>query len=300
MKKLSNFLIHSIFKLSRMFKCTVFVALTIAAIFLVYAKSEEVTAPASEQTMNVVSTDNLASAENIEHDESIRLNEIEERNTNISTSKLYRFSDTIMLYSSQNSTSAALFQKSPKYYIDVEKNVQEEPASETLQETQAVETEKPVESPKPTQSENPAPAAPTEPSASENTTSSSSSSVQEAPAPQPDPVPENSNVITTSSGETLRYKQVLDMRATAYTYSYNGLDITASGAPVQVGIVSADFSVIPMNSRVYIVAADGSWEYGLAVVGDTGVSGNTIDLFFETKDECIIFGVKNAIVYVLE
>ncbi|MBQ1376142.1 MAG: hypothetical protein IIY69_07655, partial [Clostridia bacterium] len=30
------------------------------------------------------------------------------------------------------------------------------------------------------------------------------------------------------------------------------------------------------------------------------IKGNRIDLFLETKDECILFGVRDARVYILE
>ena len=55
-----------------------------------------------------------------------------------------------------------------------------------------------------------------------------------------------------------------------------------------------------MGTKVYIVSAYGDWEYGIAVVGDTGVKGNKIDLFYNTYDECIQFGRRDAIVYILE
>ena len=99
-------------------------------------------------------------------------------------------------------------------------------------------------------------------------------------------------------GTTYTYSKVLSMTATAYTFN-SGANITASGAPAQVGIVAADLSYLPMGTIVYIVSASGSWEYGYAVVGDTGVSGATIDLFFNTYDECIQFGVRDALVYVI-
>ena len=99
-------------------------------------------------------------------------------------------------------------------------------------------------------------------------------------------------------GTVYTYSKVLNMTATAYTFN-SGANITASGAPAQVGIIAADLSYLPMGTVVYIVSASGSWEYGYAVVGDTGVSGAMVDLFYNTYDECIQFGVRDALVYVI-
>jgi 3D (Asp-Asp-Asp) domain-containing protein len=53
---------------------------------------------------------------------------------------------------------------------------------------------------------------------------------------------------------------------------------------------------------MYIEAADGSWIYGYATAEDCGggIKGDKIDLFFDTYDECIQFGVRKAVVYILE
>ncbi len=106
--------------------------------------------------------------------------------------------------------------------------------------------------------------------------------------------------ITTSSGETYSYSDVIEMTATAYTYSGNEQDITSSGMRVAVGIVAVPRGTIPAGTRVFIKSIyDGSWEYGVAVVGDT-CGSNVIDLFMESYDECIQFGVRSALVYILD
>lgn len=102
--------------------------------------------------------------------------------------------------------------------------------------------------------------------------------------------------ITTASGQTYEYTKVLSMKATAYSYSAGSK--TASGAPVQVGVVAALPSTLPQGTRVYIVTDDGKYTYGPAVVGDTP-GGDIIDLFYETEEECDRFGVRQAKVYVL-
>ena len=68
------------------------------------------------------------------------------------------------------------------------------------------------------------------------------------------------------------------------------------------GVIAVDPNVIPLGTRLYVEAADGSWTYGYCVAGDTGgaIKGNKIDLFFDTAAEVKKFGVRNARVYILE
>ena len=110
-----------------------------------------------------------------------------------------------------------------------------------------------------------------------------------------------SGTVTTFSGSTLKYKNVLDVTATAYTTERTSDKITATGKVARVGLVAVDPKVIPLGTKMYIVSADGkSWSYGTAVAADTGVKGNKVDLFFDTYNECISFGRRKAKVYILE
>ncbi len=106
--------------------------------------------------------------------------------------------------------------------------------------------------------------------------------------------------VTTLNGETLHYSSRIEMTATAYTYNAvsNSTNTTSSGVPAQVGVVAALPSTLPEGTLVYIAATDGSWEYGLAVVGDRPAH-NIIDLFMEDRDECLQFGVRSCDVYIL-
>ena len=104
----------------------------------------------------------------------------------------------------------------------------------------------------------------------------------------------------TLSGEEFEYTQAISMTATAYTAELQTNKLTASGSVAQVGLVAADLSVLPLGTRLYIVANDGSWEYGFAVVGDTGVKNKILDLYYDTYEECINFGARAATVYVLK
>lgn len=106
--------------------------------------------------------------------------------------------------------------------------------------------------------------------------------------------------LTFTSGATLSYSKVLNMSATAYTTGYDGVGtITATGTTVRHGTVAVDPKVIPLGSRLYIVASNGSVVYGMAVAEDTGVRGNRIDLYHDTYNQCINFGRRDCTVYVL-
>ncbi len=103
---------------------------------------------------------------------------------------------------------------------------------------------------------------------------------------------------TISRGAEYRYSQCLTVTATAYCSGTH----TATGMRVRYGVVAVDPRVIPLGSRLYIEAADGSWIYGTAVAADTGgaIKGNKIDLYVESYSEAIKFGRRTAKVYVLE
>lgn len=109
--------------------------------------------------------------------------------------------------------------------------------------------------------------------------------------------------VKTSRG-TFRVKNILNMKATAYTLSYydtgkrpgdRDYGITASGMRARVGVIAVDPRVIPLGSRLYVEG------YGYCIAGDTGgaIKGNRIDLFFNTSSECSRFGVQMKKVYIL-
>jgi 3D (Asp-Asp-Asp) domain-containing protein len=111
---------------------------------------------------------------------------------------------------------------------------------------------------------------------------------------------DGSGTLTLKDGTVLNYSGVRTMTATAYTTGHDGVGTrTASGTAVHVGTVAVDKSVLPLGTRMYIVAG-GSVVYGLAVAEDTGVKGNKIDLFYDTYDECIQFGRRTCTVYILQ
>lgn len=112
---------------------------------------------------------------------------------------------------------------------------------------------------------------------------------------------DGSGTLTLTDGSTLSFSGVKSMTATAYTAGHGGADYTtATGTLVDVGTVAVDKSVIPLGTKLYIVAADGSVVYGTAVAEDTGVRGNIIDLYYDTYQQCINFGRRTCNVYILK
>lgn len=111
---------------------------------------------------------------------------------------------------------------------------------------------------------------------------------------------EEGGTLTLSNGETLRFTRAVSMTATAYTAGHGGVGTrTASGTAVRRGVAAVDPSVIPLGAKLYVVA-NGGVVYGEAAAEDTGVRGNRIDLYHDTYQECIQFGRRSCMVYILE
>lgn len=111
---------------------------------------------------------------------------------------------------------------------------------------------------------------------------------------------DGSGVITLENGETVTFSETRTMRGTAYSTGGSVGTRTASGTTVQVGVVAVDRSVLPLGTKVFVMSNDGAYVYGFAVAEDTGVRGNTIDLYMNTNSECIQFGVRECTVYILD
>ena len=110
-------------------------------------------------------------------------------------------------------------------------------------------------------------------------------------------------VIVTADGQVLTYSKTGQFKATAYTHTDAGCDMTtATGTTVHIGTVAVDPKVIPYGTRMFIVTNDGAYVYGISTAEDCGaaIKGNRLDLYFPTYDECIIFGVHMATVYFLD
>ncbi|MBQ4528625.1 MAG: G5 domain-containing protein [Clostridia bacterium] len=112
------------------------------------------------------------------------------------------------------------------------------------------------------------------------------------------------------NGQIVPYKQMITCSATAYDLSFEscgkypgdpGYGITASGTYAKLGTVAVDPRVIPLGTKMYIVSTDGSYVYGYCTAEDTGgaIKGNKVDLFYNTRSECMQFGRRSVNVYIL-
>lgn len=90
----------------------------------------------------------------------------------------------------------------------------------------------------------------------------------------------------------------MSVESTAYTKFENGDElggrkwgnITASGVPVQYGVIAVDTDVIPFGTEVYIPSLN-----KVFVALDTGsaIKGNMIDVYFDTLHKCVDWGRKH-------
>ena len=104
------------------------------------------------------------------------------------------------------------------------------------------------------------------------------------------------------TGEVLTYTHKDTVRATAYTHTDAGCDlITATGSTVHRGTVAVDPRFVPYGTRMFIIANDGSYVYGVAEAEDCGgaIKRDRMDLYFPTYEECIAFGWRRCTVYFL-
>jgi uncharacterized protein YabE (DUF348 family) len=102
-------------------------------------------------------------------------------------------------------------------------------------------------------------------------------------------------------GDPVPYGKVFKAKATAY-WAVNGVGktYTASGRLAVRNIegystIAVDPSVVPYGTKLFVE------NYGFAIAADTGTAivGNTIDVYFNTKQEALNWAVKYVNVYVL-
>lgn len=107
--------------------------------------------------------------------------------------------------------------------------------------------------------------------------------------------------IILSTGEVLTYTDTMTVGATAYYCEPWERGITYSGTKARVGEIAVDPSVIPLGTRMFIISNDGAYVYGIAVAEDTGylIDGTRVDLYFNTREECVEFGYRQCTVYFL-
>jgi len=108
--------------------------------------------------------------------------------------------------------------------------------------------------------------------------------------------------ITLPTGEVLTYTHKDTVEATAYTHTDEGCDMTtATGTTVRWGTVAVDPSRIPYGTRMFIIANDGSYVYGIATAEDCGgdIKGDRMDLYMPTYQQCREFGRRRCTLYFL-
>lgn len=103
------------------------------------------------------------------------------------------------------------------------------------------------------------------------------------------------------TGEVLTYTDTMSVGATAYYCEPWERGITYSGTKARVGEIAVDPSVIPLGTRMFIISDDGAYVYGIAIAEDTGylIDGTRVDLYFNTREECVEFGYRECTVYFL-
>lgn len=129
--------------------------------------------------------------------------------------------------------------------------------------------------------------------------------------PQKETVEKGTAQFVATARGNLRIKKSIQMTATAYdaTFESTGKNpgdkyygITRSGTKVRPGVVAVDPRVIPLGTKLYVKALDGSADYGFASAEDTGgaIKGNRIDLYFESPKDVKRYGKRKVQVYILE
>ncbi len=97
----------------------------------------------------------------------------------------------------------------------------------------------------------------------------------------------------TVNGNDYQYSSEITLRATAYTHT--GC-CTATGIMPYRGIIAVDPNVIPLGTKLYIEG------YGFALAADTGgaIKGNRIDLFMNSYNDAINWGIRDTKAYILK
>lgn len=110
-----------------------------------------------------------------------------------------------------------------------------------------------------------------------------------------------SSVKFDSSGKPTNYKKIITGTATAYGPKDG--TATSTGKTAKPGYVAVDPDVIPYGTKMYIVSADGKYNYGYAIAADTGGAARSgriiVDLFFSSNSACYDFGRRQVKIYIL-
>ena len=180
--------------------------------------------------------------------------------------------------------------------VETERTVVSEEVIEPAQNRIMAQGTKPT--PTPTPKPTPKPTATPKKSASPTRTAAKTASPTKTSTPKstPDPNKKQASDVTdntiTVDGKTYTYSKTMTVMITAYTHTGRK---TSTGVWPKIGTVAVDKNVIPYGTKMYIPG------YGFGVAQDTGVSGNHIDVFFDTEAECRQFGRKrDRTIYILD
>lgn len=103
-----------------------------------------------------------------------------------------------------------------------------------------------------------------------------------------------------SDGIPATYSSVINAKATAYCIPGG---TTSTGKRAQTGYIAVDPKEIPYGTEMYIVSADGKYVYGYCIAADTGSYiydvDWTVDLFMNSESQCVNWGRRDVIIYVL-
>ncbi len=103
-----------------------------------------------------------------------------------------------------------------------------------------------------------------------------------------------------TNGIPTTYSKVINAKATAYCIPGG---ITSTGKRAQTGYIAVDPKEIPYGTEMYIVSADGRYVYGYCIAADTGSYiydvDWTVDLFMNSEQQCVNWGRRDVIIYVL-
>ncbi len=121
--------------------------------------------------------------------------------------------------------------------------------------------------------------------------------------PTSEPISEMANpesLILGQDGVPVSYSKVINAKATAYCIPGG---ITSTGKRAQTGYIAVDPKEIPYGTEMYIVSADGRYVYGYCIAADTGSYiydvDWTVDLFMNSEAQCVNWGRRDIIIYVL-
>lgn len=103
-----------------------------------------------------------------------------------------------------------------------------------------------------------------------------------------------------ADGIPTTYSSVINAKATAYCIPGG---ITSTGKRAQTGYIAVDPKEIPYGTEMYIVSADGQYVYGYCIAADTGGFIHsvdwTVDLYMNSESQCVNWGRRSVIIYVL-